>query len=489
MNPQLTPSRSGPRLCAVLFLLFALTSAFPVAAQDSVVNRATGAMTGQKPREAARDAEQDPETEAPSRVEVEPVARDQEIEARLQRILKATGWFVEPSVRVDEGVVFLGGRTETEQLKKWAGDLARNTQDVVAVVNRIDLMEPSLWDIGPALEELREIWRRFLHALPLIGFGLFVLALAWLAGIGITTLLRRVLGSRRSMTPLLREVLARAGGIIVFLLGLYLVLLVVGLARLAVTVLGGTGLVGLIIGIAFRDITENFLASIFLSLQRPFRTGDLVEIEEVLGLVQRLTIRTTILMTLDGNHVQIPNSTVYKSKIRNFTSNPNRRESFTIGIGYDDSIAEAQQAALEVLGGHPAVLKDPEPWVLVDTLGSATIVLKVYFWLDGTRHSWLKVRSSVIRLIKRSFQERGISMPDEAREVVFPQEIPVRLLGQPGAEPPAEAGAVQGRTGGPVPESSQVATAAEGGLHTEAPEVQEQGRRSRSPEEGENLLD
>jgi small conductance mechanosensitive channel len=90
-------------------------------------------------------------------------------------------------------------------------------------------------------------------------------------------LLRRGLVAR-STSQLLREVLARAGGMLVMLAGLYLVLRIAGLTQLALTVVGGTGLIGLVLGIAFRDITENFLASLFLSLQQPFREGDLVEV-------------------------------------------------------------------------------------------------------------------------------------------------------------------------------------------------------------------
>ena len=71
-------------------------------------------------------------------------------------------------------------------------------------------------------------------------------------------------------------------------------------------------------------------------MQRPFETGDLVEVSGVTGYVQQLNVRTTILMTLDGNLVQIPNATVYKSNLRNFTTNTNRREDFVVGIGYDD---------------------------------------------------------------------------------------------------------------------------------------------------------
>jgi small conductance mechanosensitive channel len=205
---------------------------------------------------------------------------------------------------------------------------------------------------------------------------------------------------------------------------------VAGLTQVAFTVIGGTGLVGLALGIAFRDITENFLASIFLSMQRPFETGDLLEVDGVTGYVQQLNVRTTVLMTLEGNVVQVPNATVYKSKLRNYSTNCNRREDFVVGIGYGDSIPEAQEVARRVLLDHPAILADPEPAVLVDSLGQATVNLRVYFWLDGRRHSWLKVRSSTIRLVKRAFQDHGISMPDEAREIVFPEGVPVTMVDQ-----------------------------------------------------------
>ena len=112
-----------------------------------------------------------------------------------------------------------------------------------------------------------------------------------------------------------------------------------------------------------------------------------------------------------------------------------------VGIGYDDSINEAQEIARNVLANHPAVLNDPEPSVLVDSLGKATVNLRIYFWLNGREHSWLKVRSSVIRLVKRAFQQHSISMPDEAREVVFPQGIPVTMLDR---KPDEQAGAKQG---------------------------------------------
>jgi len=454
---------------ALLLLAFACLAAFPTPAL---------AQDGAEPTPTATVAETP--IAAPDRVEVQPEARDDEIRQRLQDILTATEWYVNPEVRVQDGVVFLAGETETQEFKKWAGDLARNTQDVVAVVNRIQVVEPPIWDFQPALAVLREQGRELVRVLPLIGFSLLILAIAlgvaYLAAIAVRNLLRH-----RIASLLLANVIARGVGLGVFLIGLYVVFQVAGLANVALTVLGGTGLLGLILGIAFRDITENFLASIFLSFQNPFRAGDLVEIAGITGFVQMLTTRATVLMTQDGNHVQIPNATVYKSNIHNYTSNPNRREDFAVGIGYDDSVAAAQEVVLGVLAEHPAVLKEPEPWVLVESLGSTTVNLRIYFWLDGSQYSWQKVRSSIIRLIKRAFQNEGISMPGEVRELLFGERLPVQILEAAGDEEQE-----------PVPaaaeEPATVSTDAEGGLRSEAQEIEEQARRSRIPEEGDNLL-
>jgi small-conductance mechanosensitive channel len=462
-------SRPARLLCAT-FLCCAVFAFNSVAAQQ---------LFGSEDRPAQAKVP-DGKPESPGKVDVRPVAKDDEIRQRIADILVATSWFGEPQVTVQEGIVFLKGTTESDESRQWAGDLAKNTEGVVAVVNQIEVAPATVWDFEPTLQVLNDLTRGLVRMLPLIVVAVVVIALSWaFARLTVYVLRRRLL--TLSLSRLLREVLARAGGIVVMLVGLYLVLRIAGLTQLALTVVGGTGLIGLVLGIAFRDITENFLASLFLSLQQPFREGDLVDVANITGYVQRLTSRTTVLLTLDGNQVQVPNSTVFKSTIRNFTSNPNRREDFIVGIGYDDSISFAQEVALKVLAEHPAVLNEPEPLVLVDNLGSSTVNLRVYFWLDGGRHSWAKVKSSVIRLVKRAFQDAGISLPDEARELIFPHGVPVRMMESEGPAEPADRAPAK-----PTTEPATVATKGEAGLESEAGEIKEQARRSWTP--GENLL-
>lgn len=193
-------------------------------------------------RNAAAAPSSSPATEdlspAPAKVDVNPVARDEEIRQRLQRVLEATDWFIASEVRVEEGVVFLQGRVSSDELKQWAGDLARNTQDVVAVVNRMAVAEPSIWDLEPAWNGLMGLWRDFLRSVPLLFLGLLILGLAMGAGL-LSARKSRSLLRHRIQARLLRNVIAGGVGVLVLLAGIYIVLRVSGLTQLALTVVGG----------------------------------------------------------------------------------------------------------------------------------------------------------------------------------------------------------------------------------------------------------
>ena len=352
---------------------------------------------------------------------------DPSIADRLKDIYQATGWFDTIEVDVNGGVVFLQGVVDSQAHRTWAEATAMNTVDVVAVVNRLSVRGPSVWNFAPAIESMQQLGRDIMFLLPLLIIATVIVIVA--------IFVARVAGGiaqhasrRRVPSPLLRQVIGNVTMTLIAIVGVYIALRVSGLTRLAVTLLGGTGLVGLALGFAFRDIAENYLASILISLNHPFRVGDLIEVDGSKGFVRKVTTRGTVLNTLEGNQIQIPNSTVFKSKILNFTATPLLRLQFNVGIGFDDPVATAQAILMETLVKHPAVNNDPPPLVLVDTLGSATVNLQCLYWIDQTRHSPLKVGSSVIRLAKDALVVGGVSMPDEAREVIFPNGVPIRKL-------------------------------------------------------------
>ena len=451
-----------PLLTVLLLLVLAGAASLPVLAQEQSGSAGEDVFTTRQP------------------VVANAAADDAAITTRLQRILESTGWFEAPAVSVREGVVFLDGATGDSEHRRWAGELASNVAGALAVVNRIEVRADLRATFGRAGEESVRLYRQFLQAWPLVVLAIVIAITTWIVA-RLVARLARVFFGRRIGSPLLLSVVVRAAAIPVLLLGIYFVLQVAGLTRLAVTVLGGTGLLGIIIGFAFRDIAENFLASLLLSARNPFRSGDLIEVGGHTGIVQSLNTRSTVLLTLDGNHIQIPNAIVFKSVIKNYSSIPSRRAEFLVGIGYDASVNQAQSLIADVLRRHPAVLDEPEPLVLVDQLGAATVDLRVHYWFDSAAYSPAKINSALLRLTKNALIEAGIEMPDTAREVVFPKGVP---LVQSADRPPVPQAAPQLRT--PPGESVSV-TAEEGDLESETLEAERRAPAA-LPEGGENLL-
>ena len=403
-------------LWAALFLTPLPAAAQPTPTADDVTAEVTASAAGDDTDVTVADA-----------IEIDPVNSDESIAERLTEILHATEWFIDPTVRVDRGVAFLSGQADTVKHAEWAEATAIATTDVVAVVNNIDTAAKPLWNIDPALASLRQIGRETTSLLPLIAVAIVIIILFYYLARLAAWLTRRVVTTRID-SVLLQQVAGNVVGVLLFIVGVYIALRVSGLTRLAVTLLGGTGLVGLALGFAFRDIAENYLASILISLNHPFRVDDLIEVDGSKGFVRKVTTRGTILNTLEGNQIQLPNSTVYKGKITNYTATPLRRMDFGVGIGFEDSIQTAQRLVMEVLTDHRAVATEPPPMVLVQSLGSATVNLRCYFWFDQTVNSPLKVSSSVIRMVKQVLTTAGITMPDEARELIFPQGVPVQMM-------------------------------------------------------------
>ncbi len=407
-----------------------------------------------------------PTAAAPKPVDVEPLAHDDEIATRLTGILESTQWFGTPRVRVENGVVFITGTTTKEDYKQWASTLAERTQDVVAVVNRLEVVSGQLWDFSPALDQAEDLGRRAVRSLPNWVVAIALLVVVWYAMKLVSRVARRI-GRRRLGNSLLLDIVGVSAATPVLLIGVYVMLRVSGLTQLALTLLGGTGLAGLVIGIAFRDIAENFLASVLLSVQQPFQAGDMIQVDAYQGVVQKVTARGTLLMSPNGAYIQIPNATIYKSVIQNITANPRQRCDFAIAIGQENSVTSAQETALRVLREHSAVLGDPEPMVLVEQLAGPLVRLRVYYWIDLRVHSMPRVQSALLRQLREALRADGIAP-----------------FGKPAA--PRHKAAPQLRR--EAKQQLVEATAAEGALRSEKDELDAQAAQSPSPERGENLL-
>lgn len=418
-------------------------------------------------------------------ISVTKVANDKDIATRIREILIATTWYQDIQVSVRDGVVFLDGTATTEEQKQWARDLAAKTQDVVAVVNRLKIDATPNWSFTPAFQEVKRLAAKFVRALPLVVLTLIIIPLAWLLARIIYHSSQRVF-KRRLGSPLLADIIAKIVALPAILIALYIILQVAGLTSIALSLLGGAGVLGLVLGFAFQDIAENFLASVLLSLRHPFRTGDSIEVAGHSGIVQSMNTRSTVLLSAEGNHIQIPNSLVFKSIIYNYSTAPARRNILSVGIGYDAVISEAQQLIMTLLKEHEGVIDDPQPLVLVDNLGAATVDLKIYYWFDGSRFDKLKLQSALLRLIKQTLIANHISMPDDAREIIFPEGVPILAQVEKSTE------STEKVTKNNTPIATEVdtnsVTEAEGNLANEKSELESQAGGNAPDEAKQNLL-
>ena len=266
-----------------------------------------------------------------------------------------------------------------------------------------------------------------LRKLPLFGLAVLIVFASWW--------ISRFVGNRlhwlrvRSRNPYMNDLMRMVVRSLILIIGTITALDLLGMTAAVGAVLGSAGVAGLVLGFAFRDIAENYIASILLSVRRPFAPGDHIALEGHEGKVVAVSSRATVLMTLDGNHLQLPNSLVFKSVLLNYTRNPKRRFEFEMQIDPAESITRARRAALAAIARTEGVLEDPGPsWLALDHQPSG-IGLRFYAWIDQHVSDFGKTRSEALRSVKAAFAAEGIRIP---RTTYYIVRAPEDDAGTPG---------------------------------------------------------
>ena len=334
------------------------------------------------------------------------VLDDTELATAVRSRLESLDGFDAVSVEVEVGIVRLSGTVSSLHAWKQAGELTATLPGVVEVLNEIEIETNVMEQVG-ALQENVSHAARFA---PVIGFALLVLllflGLSWLVGRWDSMF------SRLTSNRFVQDMLQSGVRIALVLTGVVLALHIADATAIAGALVGTAGIVGIAIGFAFKDLVENYMASVLLSLRQPFEPNDHVDIDGFEGKVVRLTSRATVLMTLDGNHIRIPNGRVFKAVILNYSRNPWRRFDFTIGIAADADLAEAQDVGVRVLQRMPGLLEDPAPSSSVVEVGDSSMPIRFFGWVDQEVTSFGRARSEAIRLVKEAIEAAGIELPE-----------------------------------------------------------------------------
>lgn len=225
---------------------------------------------------------------------------------------------------------------------------------------------------------------------------------------------------RKMDDPLLANFLSVFFRLIILLIGLMVIFRVVGLTGVVSGLLAGAGISAFVIGFALKDIGENFLAGILLAFKRPFRLGDVVDIDNLRGTVISLNLRDTQIKTADGKDVFIPNAHIIKNALVNFTIDGFLRYDFIIGLDYGSDYQRAIDVIQEVLPTIDGVLKNRKKAnVWVTDLGESTLNLQVTFWVDTLDDALgdLDIRTQVIIHTLQALDREGFNLPSRIVEL------------------------------------------------------------------------
>jgi len=228
--------------------------------------------------------------------------------------------------------------------------------------------------------------------------------------------------------PLLANFLSQVIRTVLITLGVFGFLNTLGLGKAATTVIAGAGLSAFIIGFAFKDIGENFLAGILMAFKRPFRVGDFVESGDIKGTIVGLTIRETQVKTIDGKDVYLPNAQIIKNPIINYTIDGYLRLNFSIGLDYGDDIARGMEIIFNALEGIPEILQQQKPPnVVIEELATSTVNVEVYFWINtfDPEVSGAEAKSKAMQEVCQALIEAGYYLPADILEVKSYQESPL----------------------------------------------------------------
>ncbi len=215
------------------------------------------------------------------------------------------------------------------------------------------------------------------------------------------------------MSELLKNILVSTSGGVVMTLGVLMALSQVGISLAAM--LAGLGVAGFIVGFALQDSLGNFASGAMILIYRPFDVSDLVEVTGASGLVKKMNLVSTTIVTLDNQTLVVPNSKIWGDVIKNVTAQKERRVDLEFGIGYDDDIELAERVLIEIVSAHEKVLADPEPVIKLHTLGDSSVNFIVRPWTK-TEDYW-GVYWDIMREVKLRFDREGISIPFPQRDV------------------------------------------------------------------------
>ena len=291
---------------------------------------------------------------------------------------------------------------DTESLRKYLGAVKGINSSVTDVNTRLQSIKSWLTSSEGGIEV----------GLKILKF-LVILIIFWIVSAIVSKIIHRAMDRQPYVSGLMKVFVNKISRRVILLIGL-----VVALGSLGVDVGAALALIGggaFVLAFALQDTLSNFAAGIMLLIYRPFDVGDAVELGDVSGSVDSVSLVSTTIRTFDNKKVLVPNKKVWGETITNITGMPTRRVDMTFGIGYDDDADKAQEILERIIAENELVLELPEPAIHLHELADSSVNFICRPWVN-TSDVWT-VYWAVTKRVKEEFDAAGISIPYPQQDV------------------------------------------------------------------------
>ena len=203
---------------------------------------------------------------------------------------------------------------------------------------------------------------------------------------------------------------------LVLVIGIFIVLENTGIHLGALTVFAGA--VGVGVGFGLQNIASNFISGLVILAERPIAIGDRVEVAGVIGQVQQIRARSTVILTNDNIAMIVPNSKFIDSPVTNWTySDPRVRFRVPIGVAYGSDVNKVREALIAAGRSNSHVLEDPAPSVFLNKFGESSLDFELVVWSSEMSHRPSRFKSDLNFAIEEKLREAGIAIPFPQRDL------------------------------------------------------------------------
>jgi small conductance mechanosensitive channel len=251
---------------------------------------------------------------------------------------------------------------------------------------------------------------------------LLLIVFRYLASYG-SRLVKRFL-MRISHNEALVSLLSAVTKIIIFTIGLFFALGIMGLEKTVASMVAGAGVLALAIGFAFQDLTTNFISGAFIAIQRPIQVGDVIETNGFLGKVKSINLRSVVLDNFSGQNVELPSKDIFQKPIVNYTHSGERRIILQCGVGYDSDLEQVERVAIAAVKSIDHLSTTRNVDLEFQEFGESSIDFRILFWIDPLKTGPGPAKSAAIKSIKAAFDSENISIPFPIRTLdISPNDI------------------------------------------------------------------